>query len=56
MTKGTGENSNWLYQGALDGKEYYETHKHDYKKLMHSYDYEWIKDRLRSSYPDETWD
>lgn len=56
MTKGTGENSNWLHQGALDGKAYYETHKNDYAKLMYSYDYEWIKDRLRSSYPDETWD
>lgn len=56
LTLGKGENANWLQQGAIDGKEYYDQHKDDYSKLMLSYDYEWIKARLKSSYPTENWD
>ena len=56
LTLGQGENKEWLYRGAMDGKEHYETYKDDYTKLMYSYDYEWIKDKLKSSYPTETWD
>jgi len=55
-TLGSGDNAEWLHRGAIDGKEHYETHKDDYTKLMYSYDYEWIKDKLKSSYPTETWD
>ncbi len=55
-TLGNGINAEWLLQGALDGKSYYERHKDDYNKLMYSYDYEWIKEKLKSSYPTETWD
>ena len=56
LTLGQGENKEWLYRGAIDGKAHYETYKDDYSKLMYSYDYQWIKDKLRSSYPTETWD
>ena len=56
LTLGKGENAEWLHRGALDGKSHYETHKDDYSKLMYSYDYEWIKGKLRSSYPTQTWD
>jgi len=56
LTIGKGENAKWLHRGALDGKCYYETHKDDYSKLMYSYDYEWIKEKLRLSYPTQTWD
>lgn len=56
LTMGKGENAEWLHRGALDGKYHYETHKDDYSKLMYSYDYEWIKEKLRSSYPTQTWD
>lgn len=56
LTPGKGVNADWLHQGAVDGKAHYETHKDDYSKLMYSYDYEWIKDKLKSSYPTETWD
>jgi hypothetical protein len=56
LTLGKGVNAEWLYQGAVDGKAHYETYKDDYTKLMYSYDYEWIKDKLKLSYPTETWD
>ena len=56
LAPGTGVNAEWLHRGAVDGKAHYETYKDDYTKLMYSYDYEWIKDKLKSSYPAETWD
>ena len=56
LALGTGVNAEWLHRGAVDGKVHYETYKDDYTKLMYSYDYEWIKDKLKSSYPAETWD
>jgi len=56
LALGTGVNAEWLHRGAVDGKVHYETYKNDYTKLMYSYDYEWIKDKLKSSYPTETWD
>jgi len=56
LTLGKGTNANWLQQGAIDGKDYYNKYKDDYSKLMYSYDYEWIKSKLKSSYPTETWD
>ena len=39
-----------------DGKKYYEDNKDDYGKLMHSYDYEWIKGCFKSLYPEQTVD
>ena len=56
LALGTGVNAEWLHRGAVDGKAHHETYKDDYTKLMYSYDYEWIKDKLKSSYPAETWD
>jgi hypothetical protein len=56
LTLGKGKNKEWLHRGAIDGKAHYELYKNDYTKLMYSYDYEWIKDKLKSSYPTETWD
>ena len=56
LTLGKGKNKEWLHRGAIDGKAHYEVYKNDYTKLMYSYDYEWIKDKLKSSYPTETWD
>ena len=54
MTLGKGDNADWLQRGALDGKKYYETYKDDYQKLMYSYDYEWIKEHIRSLYPEQS--
>ena len=56
LALGTGVNAEWLHRGAVDGKAHYETYKDDYTKLMYSYDYMWIKDKLKLSYPAETWD
>ena len=56
LSLGKGDNAEWLHRGAVDGKAHYETYKDDYTKLMYSYDYEWIKDKLKSLYPTETWD
>jgi len=56
LTVGKGNNADWLYQGAIDGKTYYEKHKDNYSKLMNSYNYEWIKSKLKLSYPTEIWD
>lgn len=55
-TMGKGKNSEWLHKGAIDGKKYYEDNKDDYGKLMHSYDYEWIKGCFKSLYPEQTVD
>ena len=55
-TIGKGKNSEWLHKGAIDGKKYYEDNKDDYGKLMHSYDYEWIKGCFKSLYPEQTVD
>lgn len=56
LTLGKGTNAEWIHKGANDGKAYYNQHKDDYSKLMNSYNYEWIKEKLKSSYPTETWD
>ena len=55
-TLGKGVNAEWLYQGAIDGQKHYEAYKDDYKRLMYSYDYEWIKQKFKSSYPEQTLD
>ena len=56
LSLGKGENADWLQRGAIDGQTYYKQYKDDYPKLMYSYDYEWIKSKLKLSYPTETWD
>ena len=53
---GNGINAEWVYQGAIDGKAYYQEHKDDYEKLMCSYDYEWIKGKFKSLYPQQSVD
>ena len=53
---GKGENAEWLYKGAMDGKNYYEDNKDDYEKLMNSYNYEWINLRFKSLYPEQILD
>ena len=55
-TLGKGDNAEWIYQGAVDGKNHYEKYKDDYAKLRYSYDYEWIKKQFKSLYPEQTLD
>ena len=55
-TLGKGDNAEWIYQGAIDGKEHYDTYKDDHTKLMYSYDFQWIRDQFRSLYPEKTSD
>jgi hypothetical protein len=55
-TLGNGDNAEWIYRGAVDGKKHYEQYKDDYTKLMYSYDFEWIRDQFRSLYPEKTSD
>lgn len=55
-TLGKGDNAEWIYQGAVDGKKHYEQYKDDYDKLMYSYDFDWIKDQFKSLYQKKTSD
>ena len=55
-TLGKGDNAEWIHQGAVDGKNYYEKYKDDYAKLLYSYDYEWIREQFKSLYPEQTLD
>ena len=55
-TLGNGDNAEWIYRGAVDGKKHYEQYKDDYTKLMYSYDFQWIKDQFKSLYPEKTSD
>ena len=55
-TLGNGDNAEWIYRGAVDGKKHYEQYKDDYTKLMYSYDFQWIRDQFRSLYPEKTSD
>ena len=55
-TPGKGINADWLHKGAVDGKKHFETYKDDYKKLMYSYNYEWIKEHFKSLYPKQSLD
>ena len=55
-TPGKGINADWLHKGAVDGKKHFETYKDDYKKLMYSYNYEWIKEHFKSLYPEQSLD
>jgi hypothetical protein len=55
-TLGKGDNAQWIYRGALDGKEHYKKYKDDYNRLMYSYNYEWIKKKFKYLYPAQTLD
>lgn len=47
---GTGENAEWVLKGANDAQEYYQKYSSDYKQLMLSYDFEWLKQYYESKY------
>jgi hypothetical protein len=52
LTVGQGKNAEWCLNGSKDGQEYYQTHGSDYKQLMLSYDFEWLKQYYESKYKD----
>jgi len=52
LTVGEGENSEWCLRGSQDAQEYYQTYSSDYKQLMLSYDFEWLKQYYESRYKD----
>tara|TARA_Y100000748_G_scaffold246719_1_gene211243 strand:- start:321 stop:1622 length:1302 start_codon:yes stop_codon:yes gene_type:complete len=47
---GKGKNADWVYKGAIDGKEFYEKNSDNYDKLMLSYNFEWVKQYYESKY------
>ena len=47
---GEGANSEHVLSGATDAQEYYQTNNSDYKQLMLSYDFEWLKNYYESKY------
>ena len=47
---GKGDNAEWVLRGATDAQEYYQTCNSDYKQLMLSYDFEWLKQHYESKY------
>tara|TARA_S200000501_G_scaffold378344_1_gene440465 strand:- start:1768 stop:3072 length:1305 start_codon:yes stop_codon:yes gene_type:complete len=47
---GKGENADWVYKGANDAKEYFEKNSDNYKELMLSYDFNWLKNYYESRY------
>jgi hypothetical protein len=47
---GKGKNADWVYKGAMDGKEFYEKNSDNYDKLMLSYNFEWVKQYYESKY------
>lgn len=49
-TVGETENGEWSLKGAKDAQQYYQTHGSDHKKLMLSYDFEWLKKYYESKY------
>ena len=53
-TLGKGNNAEWIYRGAIDGTKFYNEHKDDIEKLMLSYDFKWLSEQFKSSYPMET--
>ena len=52
LTAGEGENADWCLRGANDAQEFYQTHGSDYKQLMLSYDFEWLKQHYESKHKD----
>ena len=52
LTIGEGENAEWCLNGSKDAQEYYQEHGSDYKQLMLSYDFEWLKQFYETKYKD----
>ena len=50
LTIGSGDNADWVHKGAVDAKEFYDANKLDYKSLMKSYDFEWLKQNYEQRY------
>lgn len=50
LTVGNGENGEYSIQGAKDGVEYWENVSGNMKKLLKSYDWDWIRDYYQSKY------
>ena len=50
LMMGSGGNADWVHKGANDAKEYYETYKDNYKELMKSYDFIWLKETYDTRY------
>jgi hypothetical protein len=50
LTIGEGENAEWCLNGSKDAQEYYQEHGSDYKQLMLSYDFEWLKQYYETKY------
>ena len=51
-TIGEGQNGEWSLNGAKDAQEYYQEHGSDYKQLMLSYNFEWLKQYYDTKYKD----
>ena len=47
---GQGQNAEWVLKGATDAQEYYQKFSSDYKQLMLSYNFEWLKQYYESKY------
>ena len=47
---GKGDNAEWVLRGATDAQEYYQTCNSNYKQLMLSYDFGWLKQYYESKY------
>tara|TARA_A100000164_G_scaffold101293_1_gene88588 strand:+ start:1120 stop:2424 length:1305 start_codon:yes stop_codon:yes gene_type:complete len=47
---GEGKNGQWSLKGAKDAEQYYQEHGSDYKKLMLSYDFVWLRKYYESKY------
>ena len=52
LTVGNGHNAEWCLKGSKDAQEYYQEHGSNYKQLMLSYDFEWLKNYYESKYKD----
>ena len=52
LTIGEGENAEWCLNGSKDAQEYYQEHGSDYKQLMLSYNFEWLKQYYETKYKD----
>ena len=50
LTKADGDYAEWCLRGAADGVNYYDSVKGDYKKLMLSFEWDWLKTRFNKSY------
>jgi len=52
LNEGQGKNAEWCLRGSKDAQEYYQEHGSEYKQLMLSYDFEWLKNYYESKYKD----